>query len=553
MDHADDDHTDGDESESSPEKIGTKQPRYTPSRRVIALVSVLLAIAIAAQQPLMPDEAVGNIITLIGSFLTLVTLLCWFSFRSAYPRRLRQLVPAGLLLAVAVFFGFYKIDHVTGGLIPVFGLRWQPAPDRLLQSPLEQHSSDKAVCVDMLTTTPDDFPEFLGQGRSGAVEDLRLARDWSSADWQTPLWKQKIGAGWSSFSIVNGFAVTMEQRGSEELVTCYDVLTGELMWSHAIEGRYETKMGGVGPRATPTINDGRVYAAGGTGVLRCLDGATGELIWQRDIVDEIGSSAEEELAAITFGRSNSPLLVGDLLIHAIGGPKEGPYISLMAMDKVTGDEVWRGGKHQVSYASPSLATIGGVEQILTVNQDYLAGHDLKSGTQLWQFDWPGKSGSNASASQAVALPNDRIFISKGYSQGSALLQITHPADAWNAELVWQNYTVMKTKFSNVAIHNGFVYGLDESIMQCIDLGTGKKQWKRGRFGHGQILRVGDLLLVQRESGTIVLIELSSERLIELGQFDALDGKTWSVPSLYGPYLLVRNAEEAACYQLPLAP
>jgi outer membrane protein assembly factor BamB len=282
-----------------------------------------------------------------------------------------------------------------------------------------------------------------------------------------------------------------------------------------------------------------------------LDGASGTEIWRRDIVAEKGLTAEEDQRAVGWGRAASPLIVGDWVIVPVGGPP-GQTTTLAALDKQTGKTVWEAGQRQVSYASPALATLDGVPQILVVCEDWVSAHDLLTGQLLWEYAWPGKSNGNATASQPVALNGNRVFLSKGYGVGAALLHVSrHDSAAWQVEEIWRRNTVMKTKFTNVVVYNDHVYGLDDGILSCIELQTGEPKWKRGRYGHGQVLRVNKLLLVQAESGDVALVDLNPERFRELTRFRALEGKTWNNPCLYGSYLLVRNGEQAACYRLPI--
>jgi outer membrane protein assembly factor BamB len=329
------------------------------------------------------------------------------------------------------------------------------------------------------------------------------------------------------------------------------VQTGKLRWSHGVDGRHETVLGGVGPRSTPTIFEGNVYALGATGKLRCLDGSNGELVWMKDLLAEFGVSQETDLANIAWGRAASPLIVDQRVIVPAGGPSDKP-VSLVAYEPHTGEEIWRGGERQISFASPALATLAGVRQIVIVNEDTLSGHDVETGKTLWSHPWEGKSNMNASASQAVPLPGDRVFVSKGYGGGSLMLHVTRNDDQWDAAEVWRDKGLLKTKFANIAVKDGYAYGLSDGILECVELENGDRAWKGGRYGHGQILLVEDNVLVQAESGEVVLVEATPEKHVELGRFPAIEGKTWNNLCLYGPFLLCRNSEEAACYRLPVA-
>ncbi len=256
-----------------------------------------------------------------------------------------------------------------------------------------------------------------------------------------------------------------------------------------------------------------------------------------------------------WGRAASPLVVGDQVIVPLGGRKGGRrLVSLAAYDKRRGTLLWEGGSRQISYSSPRLATLAGVEQVLIVNEGTVAGHDLKTGRLLWEHPWPARTNANPNVSQAVPVPPDRVFVSKGYGQGAMLLRLDPAADgALAPQVVWRNPKILKTKFANVAIRDGYVYGLSDGILECVELSSGRSQWKHGRYGHGQILRVGDLLLLLSEEGEVVLVEATPARADNmLGRFQAIEGLTWNNFALAGPFLLVRNAEEAACYKMPLA-
>jgi outer membrane protein assembly factor BamB len=370
------------------------------------------------------------------------------------------------------------------------------------------------------------------------VRGVRLARSWS-AEPPRQVWRQPIGAGWSSFAIVGQAAITQEQRGDNEMIVCYEVPTGRALWHHSNRVRFTETQGGDGPRATPTISGGKVYVLGATGILDCLDGATGKLLWTHDTLKE------HSAPNLYWGKSSSPLIVDDLVVIS-GGDSEGP--SLLAYHRDTGIPAWRAGQFKSSYASPMLTTLGGRRQIVMVNGTSVTGHDPATGETLWTYSWPGDW---PKCSQPVVLDNDRVFLSAGYQVGCVLLKIemTKPQEERVAE-IWKNNN-LRAQFTDVVAHAGFLYGIDDAILVCLDPATGKRTWKGERYGHGQILLVDDLILVQSEPGEIVLVEANSNQHRELGRFPALSDKTWNVPALSGPYLLVRNDREAACYKLPV--
>ena len=442
------------------------------------------------------------------------------------------------VLLVLVAAALVRPEGVTGDIHFRWNWRWAPRADSTLPDAEKQAADDPQV--DLATTTPDDYPQFLGANRLATLPDVHLTADWSDAPPRL-LWRHPIGAGWSSFAIVGRYGVTQEQRGDEELITCYDLDDGKLQWANTTPVRFEEFLAGVGPRATPTIHEGKVYALGATGKLHCLDGATGETIWQHDIVAEAGATPPQ------WGKSCSPLIYNDLVIASAGGP-DGK--SLVAYDKNDGHLVWSAGDDASSYASPTLMTLGGVPQIVMINAEVTCGHDPADGHILWQHAWPEAGMASPNVAQPIAVGDDRILLTKGYGVGSTLWQIKHDGDNWSVEPIWKTNN-LKTKMTNAVVKDGYAYGLDEGMLSCIDVATGRKKWKRSRYGHGQVLLVGDLLLVQSEGGDIALVEATPEGFHELCRMTVVDGQSWNYPALSGNKLVVRTEKEVACYELPL--
>ena len=196
-----------------------------------------------------------------------------------------------------------------------------------------------------------------------------------------------------------------------------------------------------------------------------------------------------------------------------------------------------------------LTTLAGTEQIVIFNQGLVTAHEPATGELFWKQPWsPGQA---ECVSQPLPLPGDKLFVSTAYGIGGKLFQLERNQDGqFNVSLLWETI-YLKAKFTTVLHYGGYLYGLDDGIFACLNLTDGKRQWKRGRYGHGQVLLVEDVILVLTESGDVVLIEPNPEALVELTRFTALEGRTWNTPALAAPYLLVRNGREAACYQLPI--
>lgn len=521
----------------------SSRPRWWP---LALAVAVAAAATIGVWLPVWEIMGLVRVLaTVLAAGLLLVAIGLWVLMFSGLPRRIRwRIVGVGVAVILVLGAGAasaLEIRGFTGDLVPILGWRWATPTDL----PAVDESLPAAPGVDLTAVTPHDYPQFLGPRRRPEVEGVRLERDWEKHP-PRELWRRPVGKGWSSFAVVGDYAVTQEQRENQELVVCYELKTGDVAWMHADDESYHSVLAGDGPRATPTIDGGRVYTLGASGLLNCLDGADGSRVWATNILeDAIARNAQ-------WGKSCSPLVTERLVVVSAGGDNG---MSLLAYDRNTGDLVWGGGDEPSGYSSPAKATILGRDQILIFNMGRGPGadgsvtsHNPVTGEILWQHPWQGE---NPNIAQPTTIGDDKVFISTGYGHGCALIQVESDENGGFAtKELWSN-NFLKTKFSNVVVRDGYIYGLDEKVLVCLDSETGKRQWKGGRYGYGQILLVGDVILVQAESGDVVLVEATPEEHRELARMTALYDKTWNCPAFAPPYLLLRNDSEAVCYEMAL--
>ena len=387
------------------------------------------------------------------------------------------------------------------------------------------------------TTGHDAYwTDFRGPHRDGLYTETAIRTEWPGTGLE-PLWSQPVGGGYASFVVADGLAFTMEQRRDEEVVAAYDVDTGAEVWTHAWPAHFRETMGGPGPRATPTWHAGRLYALGATGRFVCLDAATGAVVWERNILADGGA------ANLPWAMSGAPLIVDDMVVVQPGGPRGW---SVAAYDRLTGDVAWHVLDDVQGYTSPMLATLGGVRQIVVVSAERATGLRPDDGTLLWEYLWTVPVVPNIA--QPLIINNTRLFLSAGYGKGAALVELTPTGDRFTAATVWETNR-MKNKFSSSVLIDGYIYGLDESILACIDAATGELLWKGGRYGYGQLLAAGDHLVVLTERGDLVLVRATPDGHEEVAGFRAIEGKTWNVPAMAGGRILVRNARQMAAFDL----
>jgi outer membrane protein assembly factor BamB len=378
------------------------------------------------------------------------------------------------------------------------------------------------------------WPGFRGPHRDDIIPGVRIKTDWTASP-PVALWRRPIGPGWSSFAVRDGLLYTQEQRGPDEVVACYKLTTGEPVWAHRDTARFWESNGGPGPRATPTLSKDRVYTFGATGILNVLNAVDGSVVWSRNAASDTGMEVPH------WGFASSPLVVDDVVIVATAG-------QLIAYDLATGAKRWTGPARGVSYSSPHLVTIDGVAQVLLLSEPGVTSVALADGTLLWEHAWPGYP-----IVQPALTADGDILISVSDSSGTRRLGVARGPAGWTVQERWTS-NGLKPYFNDFVVHNGHAFGFDGSILACIDVKDGKRVWKGGRYGNGQLLLLADqdLLLVSSEEGELELVKATPDQFTELARFPAIQGKTWNHPVLAGDVLLVRNGQEMAAFRLSLA-
>jgi outer membrane protein assembly factor BamB len=488
---------------------------------------------------------------LIMSALPLATtaVVLWLLVSRGATTRLSWL---GLLAVSLLGWGYsdlVRVDGITGDLQAARSWRWNPtAEDKFLEERSKVVHSENAKPAAPaepveLVASVGDWPEFRGALRDGCVRGVQIDADWTAHP-PREAWRRRVGPGWSSFAVVGDYVFTQEQRGEVEAVLCLNLATGEEIWSHEDQARFWEVVAGAGPRATPTFHAGKLYTFGGSGRLNCLDAASGRLIWSRDV------AVDADVKPPQWGFSSSPLVAQDVVTVFIGGPKESKKEKgIVAFDAAMGEKKWSGGQGTHSYSSPQLLRSAGEEQVLMVSDYGLEAFAPGSGKLLWEHQWYLQGIFRVC--QPHVIGDSQILVGTGMGNGTRLLTIAKTGDKWQITENWTSKD-LKPYFNDFVSRDGYLYGFDGEILVCVDLATGKKQWKKGRYGHGQALLIGDqglLVITSEETGEVILAEATPKDLVERGKIHALTGKTWNHPVIAGGKLLVRNGEEMACFDL----
>ncbi len=444
------------------------------------------------------------------------------------------------LVAAALAFGYWamvRMDGVWGGDFKAErSWRWSRTAEDNYLTERESRSGGSSLDEPLAEA---EWPGFRGPGRDGVVPGLILAEDWQARP-PRELWRIQVGPGWSSFAVAGRRIFTQEQRGELEAVVAYDAENGGQLWAHEYPSRFFEAMGGAGPRATPTLAGGMLFALGAEGLLHRLEPETGEVVWRADLRED--SQREPP----TWGFSSSPLVVdGVVIVHAGGEGDRG----VLAYGVDDGRLRWGAPAGGHTYSSPQLSRVAGELSIPMVTDAGLTLYDPADGSVMWKYDWPIKG---YRVLQPLVIGDSTLLMSTGQGVGTRRLDLRREGASLVGEERWTSRG-LKPDFNDYAAHEGSLYGFDPNILACIDLETGERRWKGGRYGAGQLLLLPDAsqLLVLGEKGDLVLVRATPERHEELTRMKVFETKTWNHPVLVGDRLYLRNAQEAVALAMPL--
>jgi len=410
-----------------------------------------------------------------------------------------------------------------------------------------------ALTCSCATLWAADWPQYRGtdQGRSAETINANPLTTKPKVVWRVP-----TANGFSSFAVADHRVFTQVNRdldgSARELCVALDAATGKELWHADIDvGEYPSggdagakgNDGGDGPRSTPTVNDGLVYCYTQNLVLHCLDASNGKKVWSKDIVkDHNGRN-------IPWNNATSPVIDGDAVFVAGGGPGQ----SLLAIDKKTGEVIWKVEDEMITHATPVVATILGQRQVIFYLQKGLVAVSVKDGKALWRFAMPFQV--STAASPVVA--GDLVYCSAGYGVGGAVCKIAKKGNQFTATELWRlrGNKLVPSHWSPPVYKDGHLYGMfsfkefGKGPLKCVELATGKIKWEQPGFGAGNVILVKDKLAALTDDGRVVIVEATPKAYKELAQAKVIEGKCWSTPAWSDGRLYVRSTKEGACLDL----
>ena len=391
-----------------------------------------------------------------------------------------------------------------------------------------------------------EWPQILGPNRNGVAVGERLADAWPEGGPKT-VWSRPVGSGFAGVAVAGGVAVLFHRLGDEEVVEAVDAATGKPRWKSAFPATYVPAVSDDdGPRATPVIAGGRVYAYGAMGNLYCLDLVTGKTVWSRDTYEEFNSKQpfRGEPPEGYFGVASTPIAEGGKLIVNVGGDTRNAGIVAFSLD--SGATVWKATRERAGYASPVAATVDGTRHVIFITRLNVVSVDPDTGNVRFQFPF-GRSGPAVNAANPVVL-DDRLFVTASYAIGGVLVRMGKD----DSEVLWHDVKLMASQYTTCVPHEGRLFGIHgrqdgrPADLKCFDPQSREVHWTEPLFGYATLLKAGDKLLILKTDGFLVLAEANVNRYEELARARVADTTTRALPAISAGRLYVRDTRTVKC-------
>lgn len=366
-----------------------------------------------------------------------------------------------------------------------------------------------------------DWPIWRGPTYDG----LSTEKNWQLSGDPKVVWEAEIGLGFSSFVVSKGRVLSTGHADDEDTIFCLDAKTGKEIWKHAYPADLGDKYYEGGTSATPTFDGDKVYHLSRWGDLFCFEAATGKVVWEKNVQKETGANLPD------WGFAGAPLVQGNLLILNVG--KAG-----MAVEKTTGNIVWKSQVDSAGYSTPYPIQQGGKDVAVIGSADAYVAVEVKTGSQLWSYKWNTRYGVNAAD---PILSGDQLFISSGYNKGCTLLKL----GGGKPEKVWENKS-LKNMFNSSVLIDGHLYGIDgdqnsRAGLKCVRFSDGKEMWSENT-GFGSLMAADGRLIILSAKGELIVVKAGPEKFDEISRAQILNGKCWSAPVLANGLLYARNSE-----------
>ncbi len=393
-----------------------------------------------------------------------------------------------------------------------------------------------ALSLIVASVVQAEWPQWRGPNRDGKSPETGLLAAWPAGGPRL-LWQvDSLGAGYSSLAVAEGRLFTQGLVDGDQFLIALDATTGETVWKTS-HGKPYSNRRGDGPRGTPTVDGDRVYALGGDGNLLCADIRTGAKRWEKDLLRTYGGRN------IRWGISESPLVDVDRVIVNPGGPKA----SVVALDKVTGRELWRTQGDKAGYSSPVVAVTDGLRQYVVFTGEAAVGILADNGELLWRY----ATVSNSTANIATPIVHDDlVFLSSAYGTGSALLRLDRSGGAVSADEVYFSRD-MRNHYTSSILIDGYLYGFSGRILTAMHLETGEVAWKARSVGKGQIIHAEGKLYILGDNATVGLVDPVPDHYREISRFEIESGDlpTWTLPVISGGVLYLRDQGRLYAYDI----